>query len=96
MPWSTNPEETARGLEGMEKARQAVLRPLEMILGTEVAEKALTAFQEAVGAMAWAEGAGTALNHAICNDDGVTLRLTHTDDRPWLNPHTGVPWADPT
>ena len=36
---------------------------------------------------AWAEGVATALNHAINNDDGMTLRLEHLDGRPWTNPY---------
>lgn len=29
----------------------------------------------------------TALNHAVRNDDGITLRLEHLDGRPWENPY---------
>ena len=47
-------------------------------------------------AAAWTAGVGTALNHAITNDDGITLRLQHTDDRPWLNPYSGEPYPIPT
>jgi hypothetical protein len=36
---------------------------------------------------AWDDGVKTALNHAIRNEDGITLRLEHLDGRPWLNPH---------
>lgn len=39
---------------------------------------------------AWAEGVATALNHAIQNDDGITLRLEHLDGRPWTNPYPKV------
>lgn len=38
-------------------------------------------------AEAWDEGVATALNHAIRNDDGITLRLEHLDGRPWVNPY---------
>lgn len=42
-------------------------------------------------AAAWSAGVRTALNHAIRNEDGITLRLQHTYDRPWLNPYSGEP-----
>ena len=38
-------------------------------------------------AEAWDEGVAVALNHAIRNEDGVTLRLEHLDGRPWANPY---------
>lgn len=38
-------------------------------------------------AKAWQEGVGTALNHAILNPDGITLRLEHLDGRTWDNPY---------
>lgn len=38
-------------------------------------------------AEAWAAGVATALNHAILNKDGITLRLEHLDGRPWANPY---------
>lgn len=38
-------------------------------------------------ANAWEAGVKTTLNHAIDNDDGVTLRLEHLDGRPWQNPY---------
>lgn len=34
-----------------------------------------------VRAEAWAEGVAVALNHAIRNEDGITLRLEHFDSR---------------
>lgn len=34
----------------------------------------------------WAEGVETALNHAILNPDGITLRLEKRDGQPWPNP----------
>ena len=40
-----------------------------------------------IRARAWDEGVRTALNHAIGNDDGVTLRLEHLDGTPWANPY---------
>ena len=36
---------------------------------------------------AWDEGVAVALNHAIRNEDGITLRLEHLDGRPWVNPY---------
>lgn len=36
---------------------------------------------------AWRKGVDTALNHAIQNPDGITLRLEHLDGRPWANPY---------
>lgn len=39
---------------------------------------------------AWQDGVDTALNYAIRNPDGITLRLEHLDGRPWVNPH-GTP-----
>ena len=38
-------------------------------------------------AEAWDEGVAVALNHAIRNEDGITLRLEHLDGRPWANPY---------
>ena len=38
-------------------------------------------------AEAWDEGVAVALNHAIRNPDGITLRLEHLDGRPWANPY---------
>lgn len=38
-------------------------------------------------AEAWGAGVATALNHAILNEDGITLRLEHLDGRPWANPY---------
>ena len=38
-------------------------------------------------AQAWDEGVATALNHAILNEDGITLRLEHLDGRTWENPY---------
>lgn len=38
-------------------------------------------------AEAWQAGVDTALNHALRNPDGVTLRLEHRDGRPWKNPY---------
>ena len=38
-------------------------------------------------AEAWDEGVATALDHAIRNPDGITLRLEHLDGRPWANPY---------
>lgn len=38
-------------------------------------------------AKAWEVGVATALNHAIRNEDGITLRLEHLDGRPWKNPY---------
>ena len=38
-------------------------------------------------AEAWGKGVATALNHAIRNPDGITLRLEHLDGRPWENPY---------
>jgi len=38
-------------------------------------------------ARVWEEGVATALNHAIRNDDGITLRLEHLDGRKWDNPY---------
>jgi len=35
----------------------------------------------------WDEGAATALEHAIRNEDGVTLRLEHQDGQTWQNPY---------
>lgn len=46
-------------------------------------------------AAAWSAGVGTALNHAITNEDGITLRLQHTDDRPWVNPYSDEPYPTP-
>ena len=40
-----------------------------------------------VKAEAWDEGVAVALNHAIRNEDGITLRLEHLDGRPWANPY---------
>ena len=40
-----------------------------------------------VKAEAWDEGVAVALNHAIRNPDGVTLRLEHLDGQPWHNPY---------
>ena len=37
-------------------------------------------------AKAWDSGVAIALNHAILNEDGITLRLAHLDGRPWANP----------
>jgi hypothetical protein len=42
---------------------------------------------EAVKAEAWDEGWAVALNHAIRNPDGITLRLEHLDGQPWANPY---------
>lgn len=42
---------------------------------------------EDVRAEAWDEGVAVALDHAILNPDGITLRLEHLDGRPWTNPH---------
>jgi hypothetical protein len=36
---------------------------------------------------AWDQGVNTALNYAIRNEDGVTLRLEHLDGSPWVNPY---------
>ena len=38
-------------------------------------------------AEAWDEGVAVALNHALRNEDGTTLRLEHLDGRPWANPY---------
>lgn len=38
-------------------------------------------------AEAWDEGVVVALNHAIRNPDGITLRLEHLDGTPWPNPY---------
>ena len=40
-----------------------------------------------VAEKAWDEGVAVALNHAIRNEDGITLRLEHLDGRPWANPY---------
>ena len=40
-----------------------------------------------VQAEAWDKGVATALDHAIRNEDGITLRLEHLDGRPWVNPY---------
>ncbi len=47
----------------------------------------LAAHDAEVASKAWDEGVSVALNHAIRNEDGVTLRLEHLDGRPWGNPH---------
>lgn len=36
---------------------------------------------------AWDQGVQTALNYAIRNEDGITLRLEHLDGTPWVNPY---------
>lgn len=38
-------------------------------------------------AAAWQAAVDTALDHAIRNEDGVTLRLEHLDGTPWRNPY---------
>ncbi len=38
-------------------------------------------------AEAWDEGVAVALNHAIRNEDGITLRLERLDGHPWANPY---------
>lgn len=38
-------------------------------------------------ATGWDAGVAVALNHAILNEDGVTLRLEHLDGTPWPNPY---------
>lgn len=48
----------------------------------------LAAHDQKVQEEAWREGVSTALNYAIRNPDGVTLRLEHLDGRPWMNPYT--------
>lgn len=45
-------------------------------------------------AQAWQKGVDTALNHAILNPDGITLRLEHLDGRPWANPYAEQDAAD--
>jgi len=45
-------------------------------------------------AVAWTSGVDTALNHAIQNPDGITLRLEHLDGRPWANPYRMEPNDD--
>lgn len=47
----------------------------------------LAAHDAEVASKAWDEGVSVALNHAIRNEDGVTLRLEHLDGRPWGNPY---------
>ena len=43
---------------------------------------------------AWRKGVDTALNHAIQNPDGITLRLEHLDGRPWANPYANKELTD--
>lgn len=47
----------------------------------------LETHQQEREAEAWGKGVTTALNHAILNPDGITLRLEHLDGRPWENPY---------
>lgn len=47
-----------------------------------------------VKAQAWNDGVATALNHAIRNDDGITLRLEHLDGTPWINPYSKEPYIN--
>lgn len=47
----------------------------------------LDAHMQVREAGAWRTGVDTALNHAILNPDGITLRLEHLDGRPWANPY---------
>lgn len=51
------------------------------------AAEVLEAHQQEREAEAWGKGVTTALNHAILNADGITLRLEHLDGRPWENPY---------
>lgn len=50
---------------------------------------AATSMATHIPAKAWDEGVKTALNYAIQNEDGMTLRLEHLDGRPWVNPYSG-------
>lgn len=59
--------------DGIERGPLTVLTP--------AAEAGNTALAEA-----WQEGVTCALNHAIRNDDGITLRLEHLDGSQWINP----------
>lgn len=47
----------------------------------------LSASASSIAAEAWDQGVKTTLNHAIENEDGMTLRLEHLDGRPWINPY---------
>lgn len=47
----------------------------------------VSAVERSAQAEAWQAGVDTALNHALRNPDGVTLRLEHLDGRPWKNPY---------
>lgn len=51
-----------------------------------IAERLMPVVTEAQAAT-WDASVATALNHAILNEDGITLRLEHLDGRPWANPH---------
>ena len=71
-------------------AHPSGLRPLDRF--TQHQSEAILALgfdrnARASAAAGWAEGVETALNHAIRNPDGITLRLEHLDGRPWQNPH---------
>jgi len=49
-----------------------------------------------IKAEAWDEGVATSLEHAIRNDDGITLRLEHVDGSPWANPYRAARVAGTT
>ena len=55
--------------------------------GLDEFDRWLAAHDAEVASKAWDEGVSVALNHAIRNEDGVTLRLEHLDGRPWSNPY---------
>lgn len=63
--------------------------PAHRIYAYAIADRMAQLIQ-AAKAEAWDTGVSTALNHAILNEDGITLRLEHLDGRPWANPYAAT------